>query len=354
MTIAILLDPVDLLFCRDGRPIVAGEGAAAGAGLPNPQVLTGAIRSALLRERGQLPADGSKPKQEHLDAVMQVRVRGPLLADLKHGLPFIPMPADLVGKKPKHGTESTPTARLRPRRGVPGWQAPPDAPQALPLWPLPEQAQADAPQHPRQRPGDTAPQQGYLTWQGFDTWAKGGVPTAEHVKQASDLWLTETRTNVALAVDTAVAADGMLFSTRYVRLKTDIGFYVEIDGADDLPTTLQLGGDRRQVQVRRLKEPVPWPAQGSVALALAPVILPQGRCPEDWKSHCTGLAISGADPVSGWDLTKNDGKGAPRPTRWTIRAGAVWHLSQTISNISIGSENETGFGWIARGIAPTA
>ena len=46
MTIAVILDPFDVLFCRDGRPIVPGEGAAAGASLPFPQVLAGAIRTA--------------------------------------------------------------------------------------------------------------------------------------------------------------------------------------------------------------------------------------------------------------------------------------------------------------------
>lgn len=353
MTLAILIEPLDLLFCRDGRPIVAGEGAAAGTALPGPQVLAGAIRTALLRQRGQLPTDGSRPAQAHLDAVLQVRLRGPLLADLARGQPLIPMPADLAGDKAKHGLCGTPQARLRPQSGVPGWQAPADAPQALPLWPAPERASKASTPNDRARPAELAAQSGFLTWDGFQAWAAGRLPNSDQVRSAETLWAVEARTNVSLDAATAVAAKGQLFTSRYLRLAPGVGLYAEVDGADDLPATLLLGGDRRQVTVRRLPKPVAWPTQGRVALALTPTILPQDRCPAEWQPHCRGLAIPGADPVSGWDLAANGGAGAPRQTRWAIRPGAVWHLDSPIAFTSIGVETASGFGWIAVGTGPT-
>ena len=41
------LDPVDTLFFRDGRPF--DEKTRAVSGLPNPQILAGALRTELLR-----------------------------------------------------------------------------------------------------------------------------------------------------------------------------------------------------------------------------------------------------------------------------------------------------------------
>lgn len=359
MTIALLIEPLDLLFCRDGRPIVAGEGAAAGSSLPGPQVLAGAIRTTLLRQRGFLPADGGRPQQAHLDAVLKVAVRGPLLADLRTAAPLIPMPADLVGDKPKHGQVGSARTRLHPLAGIPGWTAPPDAPQALPLWPRPERADRTKPQGERVRPGASAAQSGFLTWAGFQTWQAGGVPAAADIRAADQLFATEVRTQVGLDVASAIAADGVLFSTRYLRLTQHVGFYVEIDGADDFPQagTLLLGGDRRQAGFSRLSAPVAWQASGSVMLALTPTILAaeDGRCPATWKAHCRGLAIPGAESVSGWDLAANGGKGAPRPTRWAIPAGAVWHLGESVTTpSSIGCECSSGFGWTARGTTPSS
>jgi CRISPR type III-B/RAMP module-associated protein Cmr3 len=355
MTLALLIEPLDLLFCRDGRPIVAGEGAAAGSALPSPQVMAGAIRSALLRQRGHLPGDGTRPQQAHLDAVIQVRIRGPLLADMDSKTPYIPMPADVVGEKPKHGHVGGPRDRLRPTSGIPGWQAPGDAPHALAMWPTPERSVTTQPQPERHRAGEKAAQSGYLTWAGFSAWAAGQIPSQAQTVTSSHLWTTETRTQVGLKPDQATAEDGVLFTTRYLRLCQGIGFYVEVEGADDLPAvpfSLLLGGDRRQVRATRIA-PVTWPSGGTVAMALTPTLLPKDRCPESWQPHCRGLLIPGADPISGWDMAANHGQGAPRPTRWAIRAGAVWCLDdQSPVSSAIGDETASGFGWIATGRAP--
>ena len=44
--IGVLLDPLDTLFFRDGRPFDASSRVRGG--LPNPQTLAGALRTALL------------------------------------------------------------------------------------------------------------------------------------------------------------------------------------------------------------------------------------------------------------------------------------------------------------------
>jgi SOS regulatory protein LexA len=70
-TVGIALDPLDVLFFRDGRPFTASERLLSG--LPLPQTLAGAIRTALLQRiavlRGQAfrAAALSIPQDERID-----------------------------------------------------------------------------------------------------------------------------------------------------------------------------------------------------------------------------------------------------------------------------------------------
>lgn len=48
--VGLILDPLDVLFFRDGRPFTASERLLSG--LPLPQTLAGAIRTALLQQVG--------------------------------------------------------------------------------------------------------------------------------------------------------------------------------------------------------------------------------------------------------------------------------------------------------------
>lgn len=357
MTIAVILDPFDVLFCRDGRPIVPGEGAAAGASLPFPQVLAGAIRTALLKQRGGLvgqTADAEKLKR----IVAEVAVRGPLLYDRTSGRPLIPCPADLVAcEKPKHGqSDIARFLRLAPLASdLPGWDEsrPPGAPHLRPLWNL--EATKNSDQSVRLRAWHAQP--GWLTWSGFEAWVRGGAPTSADHRMADKLFQSETRTQVALDAGTATADPGKLFSTRYLRLCKNIALYAELDGADELvppgqSIALSLGGDRRLCQVERTDEPVPWPQRPSgptTLLALTPTILdePGASWPAILKDRLAGCAIPGTEAVSGWDLVKN----RPKPTRFACRAGSVWHLTSTAANLPsrLGQESDLGFGWIAYG-----
>jgi len=49
-TIGLTLQPLDVLFFRDGRPF--GTAASGTSVLPQPQTLAGAIRTALLEAHG--------------------------------------------------------------------------------------------------------------------------------------------------------------------------------------------------------------------------------------------------------------------------------------------------------------
>lgn len=369
MTCALLIEPHDLLFCRDGRSIVAGAGSAAGSSLPNPQVIAGCIRSAALRQRGLLPDDGSMVADSAIASIQTIRIRGPLPFDRDRAKPVIPCPADVASQgKNKHGTaEQAPFVRLGPLSPVLTrrlhWQGPAEAPHSRPLWSTQrghgeqaahETSDVHAPWHS---------QSGWLDWDGFLAWQAGGCPERSHYYSDSDLWTTESRTQVALDAETAMASDGLLFTTRYLRLQSHVGLYIEVDGADDLLPNIGdqmlalLGGDRRTVTLRRIPA-IDWPQApeqpSSVACALTPTLLDSDcHCPEAWREHCIALAVGGHLPISGWDLAANAGQGAPRPTRNALASGAVWHVDPAAAYPpAIGNETENGFGWIAWGRAP--
>ena len=353
--IALLLEPQDLLFCRDGRPIVAGEGAAAGTALPNPQVLAGALRTHLLKKRGQL-IDG-KANEQAIARVMQVHLRGPLL--WQDDYPLLPFPADCVcATKPKHGQgedHSEPYRLLLPLNSeLPGWRAPADFPNLRPMW---------ASQPTVRDNSDTSrlrawhPRTGYLSWKGFQAWAAGKAPQGSDHVDVAKLFVTEARTQVGLNVTEATAEEGRLFTTRYLRFQAGVRFYCEVEGADELGQesfTLHLGGDRRLVHASPI-DPVKWPLASGLrtcALAITPTILPASGAlaPNDWQASLRGAVVPGTEAISGWDLAAGHGQGAPRPTRFALRPGAVWHTEGLSSwPKQIGSETETGFGWLAWG-----
>jgi len=364
MTIAILIDPLDVLFCRDGRPIVAGEGASAGATLPWPQVVAGAVRTAVLKQRGAFQNKTTPDPSLVKKVVSEVSIRGPLLYDRKNGKngrPFIPCPADVVAaEKSKHGkAHSTKLIRLNPlpeNVELPGWNEnkPSATPLLRPLWHY--EAPKNNDQIHRARAWHT--QMGWITWDGFESWVNGDAPNISEHRQSDDLFFAETRTQVSIDSELGTALEGKLFTTHYLRLKSSIALYVEIDGADDLvdiqrPSVLTLGGDRRLCQIERT-ELVRWPKRPSgpaVLLGLTPTIIKDigASYPSALAKYLTGCAVSGHDAISGWDLERH----CPKPTRYACRAGAVWHLASHITEIPKLNrdllDQDRGFGWLAVG-----
>ncbi|HOA52424.1 MAG TPA: type III-B CRISPR module-associated Cmr3 family protein, partial [Thermogutta sp.] len=96
--VALRLDPLDVLFFRDGRPF--HEASRGESGLPRPQTLAGALRTHLLRRAG-CDGDGFRKLGEYLRAgqsleqaitsvcgagwIARVEVRGPWLCEEVNG-----------------------------------------------------------------------------------------------------------------------------------------------------------------------------------------------------------------------------------------------------------------------------
>lgn len=342
-TIDIELEPLDVLFFRDGRPF--DSGARATGGLPMPQTVAGALRTWLLGRvgcdfgalaaavRNGVPfAAAASAQGRGPAAVGRIQIRGPWFAC--RGERCVPTPATIKAdideeKTPRRLERLVPTPatievdvddpktlhRLDPLADdLPGWQ---DVDGLLPLW--------------RRRSGTAKPRGGYLRPSGLVRFLEGGVPLPDEVVDADVLFGYEHRTGIGIDTARGTAGDGMIYSTRMMRLRPGVTLAVELAGSladlavcPEQDDVLALGGEGRRAVVRRAHVRQ-WPAleaddrRGRLVLLTTPAPF------DDWRPPglpLTAAAVPGNVPVSGWDLARN----GPKPNRFAVAAGSVYFL----------------------------
>jgi CRISPR-associated protein Cmr3 len=340
------LDPLDVLFFHDGRPFDAANRVTAG--LPNPQTLAGALRTALLARtgfpfhkftaarRGQdvraaLEACGAPPW------VVASRFRGPWLALARTGLPvepLLPLPATLTLK------DGGGWLRAEPRMAcdLPGWEdgnAPGDAGRLLPLW--------------RKGKPDTKAGGGFLTLTGLRSFLGKAVLADPEFFKPGDLYEFDNRTGIGIDMHTLTSAEGEFYGIRLLSLKPRIRsepgedgdpyhraavcLYSEVQPGEDAPDLkpylaepVPLGGEGRYVRVEAVA-PCEWPrsdrdGRQSLWYLATPAFFDPARPPLSQGLTLRAAASGAGMAVSGWDVARN----GPRPTRFAVPAGAVYFV----------------------------
>jgi len=363
-TIGLRLEPLDVLFFRDGRPFdpavrVSGE-------LPTPQPLAGALRTALLANQGfnfegftrerRSPQNREVSVEELLrrcgasEGLMHTRFRGPWLALFSNtgkAEPLLPAPANLA--RDKEGW-----VRAAPvETPVPGWRD-----SLLPLW---------RKGRPKAKNKDA-----FLTPAGVGKFLAGGLPDDSDWLEPSDLYDFDNRTGIAIDANTLTSAEGQIYGIRKIVLRSHvvregphqgkrIGLYAEVLPPEGyvlpaLAGPMPLGGEGHRVQVSQV-EAVRWPeSKGggrSLWLLATPAPVAQGRSwPEQLPADRLRAAASLAPLVfSGWDVAR----GGPRPTRFAVRAGSVYFVegNWVPSNGSLCVDAEDvaqGWGFVLQGV----
>jgi CRISPR-associated protein Cmr3 len=353
-TAGVCLEPLDVLFFRDGRPFTGSERSVSG--LPLPQTFAGAIRTALLRSAscnfGRLKQEVETGKSFD-EAVKQacsrqhqwigrLAVRGPWLARRNQTDEelevLVPVPA-ILQKQKRGGTANLRRLAPLPAGQLPGWNPAQDRQDLRPLW--------------LKQLAATEPAEGYLTPTGLEQFLRGNEVIADAVIPSSELFGLDYRTGIGISPDRMVAEESQIFGRGFLALKKDVFLYAEVvlpadarnDPLLDEVTTLPLGGEGRHAVIRRLPNPVAWPSpqlqgakQKPLALLTTPCAFHAGWKPRSLHGRLVAAAVAGSVAFSGWDLAR----GGPKPTRFAVPGGSVYFLESLPNNSwhSLADNNE--------------
>jgi CRISPR-associated protein Cmr3 len=364
------LEPVDTLFFRDGTPFSAessGPKEVGGLFPPHPSSITGALRAALARSNGwsgsgRWPAQLDEAFGPGPDDLGLLSFTGPFL--LRNGEPLFPVPLHLQGTSEGGGWR--PRALLQP--------GPPvccDLGSAVRLPDLPDVIRAAEWSELKGGEG------WWLTVPGLEAVLQGRLPEQEALVPCPDLWREERRVGIERHQSTRTAIDGLIYTTRHVRLGQGVSLGVEI--AIEASHTswkapigvLPLGGESRLAEcspwLHPLKIATPHEAIAAsgrlLVVALTPLDLDAdqalGRRPlhDLAAARVISACLGRPQRIGGWDsLTRS-----PLPLHSFLPAGSVLFcelpnpgvLADQVSVSSglarIGNRQRWGYGLVALG-----
>jgi CRISPR-associated protein Cmr3 len=345
-TIGLCLEPLDVLFFRDGRPFAAASRVTSG--LPTPQVLAGAVRTALLEKyrcdfkalaestrSGKLLAEGLP---QTIRWIADVKFRGPWLCRLADASNtqnnkldvYLPVPATLhTAKKGLKKEGVPPVQQLTPLKSeeLPGWKQSltlPDREVSLrPLW--------------IGGTDPTEPATGFIDSSGLKTFLEGEDPGENNLHKADEFYCFDNRTGIGINAESLTTGDGEIYGVRFLSLKCGYGFYADIQLPPDAPadalsgvTFLAFGGEGKRAATRVLEKPFDFPApsacdtsrnQKRLLLLTTPSVTKADGQPY-FPEKCVAAAVNSPVAISGWDIAKN----GPKPTRFAAPAGSIYFL----------------------------
>jgi len=412
--VGLWLEPLDVLFFRDGRPF--GAAMRAQTGQPMPQTLAGAIWTALLRQAGchfptlisvhrshqkqQASRGPEGPKSPHAfgvrndlalreairqaggpEWIFQVQVRGPWLARqdrtrssaspgtvpdtltefrypelVRSGKSqalevLVPVPAVLY--TPKGKKEGSGDRELLYANPLPTSQTPPG-------WKPPIEGLRPVWIKTRE---DMELVRGYLTLEGLWRILQGQVPTKEQLVPEEKLFDYDHRTGIQIEMDRLTSEESQIYAISLLALQKGVGFYAEVglppEGATMLRQIpcLQWGGEGRNVLLEQVQQLCQWP-KGEPTNGLKPFLVlttpglfDRGWCPGVLADHLAAAAVPGEVAVSGWDLAR----GGPKPARFAAAPGSVYFLHQLPENLSDAlsdqeEDRQQGWGCYVQGV----
>jgi CRISPR-associated protein Cmr3 len=381
--IGLCLEPLDVLFFRDGRPFDAASKVKSG--LPTPQVLAGAVRTALLEKNGcdfgalrrYFLAPGEKKSfaeglPERLRWIAGVKFRGPWLCSLPTGDVktaadvFLPAPATVHTRKKGERVEGQSNVFLPHvlKEPPPGWKE-----SLRPLWLSP----TDSDPERGRTPVTTEPAGGFINTRGLTQFLAGQCPDENTLLGAGAFYDFDNRTGIGVDGGTLTAGDGEIYGIRFLALKqrvritathlpederprSDVGFYAEIDLPGELGKeafagidVLAFGGEGKRVAVS-VVPPFPFPEppkcegkQKRLLLLTTPAVTSADGHPY-LPENCVAAAVNAPVAISGWDIAK----GGPKPTRFASPAGSVYFLDSTADVPD--APDEFGYGCHLQGV----
>ena len=353
----ILVEPLDTLFFRDGRPFEPADRGRGG--LPTPQTFAGMIKTHLLNAFGidKKAIHGNRNNGDFSHPwFFKIAVRGPWLARTNKNRDAIEelyfrAPANLM-KIPGESEKLILLNPLSENIDLPGWSPPiDDYKEMRPLLYLGKEEKIES-------------ARGFVTCKGMKNILNNEVPGKcdwiSPDKISEKLYALEHRTGIGINYTSQTTQKGLIYSARHIRLRENIVFYGEIgwekeyehsEDKDDLlknafpkdGVILPFGGEGRRVLVKGVnkkdfpaddREIPPYEEGGYVTYLISPVIFHSKNNENHRKpwhpsavAKLIGAAVPKPLPVSGWEMAgskKTGGRPHPKPTRFAVPAGAVY------------------------------
>lgn len=265
--IGVRLEPVDTWFFRDGTPFSAGSSPQEAVGSifpPHPTTIVGALRAAIAQCNGW---NGSDRWSDRISAVLgdghgpddlgALAVDGPFL--LLDGVPLFPVPRHLLGLN--RAGKWIPSGLARPGDNKIACDLCDEV--MLPEFPQTGDSAAELKNGERQ----------WLTRAGMESVLAGVVPNAEEIVTSDDLWREEYRVGLKRNYNKRTAEEGMLYSTRHVRLMRGVSLGMRVDGIPSEGWTMPfgrmvpVGGENRIAECREWDGKFEFSAPSEMAVA---------------------------------------------------------------------------------------
>lgn len=333
-----LIEAQDVLFFRDGRDLHASDSYTASSQFPpQPGTIYGALRSAILATAGadfnSLEDHFGLGNEHPAIQVAGTRSKTGSLS-LRHlgihdpdGKPLVPVPADVrvLQKSMDLGVDKHEYRILNPIKLTSGSVSDSDM-----LWTVGTE---------EKEPLKDA--SGYLSSEHYSFYLNARSLPDGAVRPASEFWVRESRTHVAIESEYGTAADSMLFAIPFVRFQHGSGITIDVDGDNGLLGTvewLKLGGEGR---VARILEAEASSSAHRIAqttgmirvIITSPSPFAKGWLPDKWtetgkfpflggEAEFQGCVVNRHSTVSGWDLAQH----RPKPSRRAVAVGSVYYL----------------------------
>ena len=322
ISLRLELEPVDTLFFRDGRPFE--EASRATSGLPMPQTLAGAVRTATIEAHGADPVRVGAHVREGASLADALAACDPVLAGLAETAirgPWFQLDGSVLTAAPaslRRDKDTGELLRLDPLgTPLPGWSPPQTG--MLPLWRR-GRARAEA-------------FKGYLTERGLQRYLEGGTPEMSDAVEETMVFGFEDRTGIAVDRGTGVAREGFIYGIRMLSLRPGVRILCEASGPRNALAPwledvrlVKLGGEGRQVRVHATEGAHSWPFVPPDSGCGRLVLLTTPGPFDGWRPpglRPVAASVPGSLGVSGWDLAR----GGPKPNRFMVPAGAVYFLA---------------------------
>ncbi|ASV72884.1 CRISPR-associated RAMP Cmr3 [Thermogutta terrifontis] len=364
-----LLEPLDVLFFRDGRPFAAATRGSSG--LPTPQTTAGAIWASLLRAMGCnfdkirdvyiRAAENHRLEESDYQAVWRqglqeagapewffsMTIRGPWLVrrrggdrkdpsddkpDPAHWELLFPMPATVFSFKKSELAERPEIWLGQPlsrNQTLPGWKPPRAG--MRPIWVSTRE--------------DVETCKGFLTAAGMQKFLQS-KPSQNFNKEdfvsESELFGHDNRTGIGINPQRLTSEEHQIYAASFLALKQEVAFYVELhlppegESVWKSVSFLRWGGEGKQVAVKHFDKPLEFPravpqnGQKPLLVLTTPGIFEDGWYPRCLAGELVAAAVPGEVAVSGWDLVRR----GPKPTRFAASAGSVYFLERLPETLS--------------------